>query len=458
MKCILIDPPRRIVNIAEGRGVKEASEQVATYPPIGLAYIAAVLRENGIDVGIVDAKSLNLSHKGVAEDIAKEAPDFVGITAFTSVLRSALDLCKEIKELSPTTKVVVGGPHIHSEHEEVIKEDFIDFCVRKEGEYTMLELVDAVSNGADLEKVRGLTFKKGNEIIVTPDRPFTEDLNSLPFPARDLLPNHVYKAESENGLVTFTAVSASRGCPFKCRFCAVPQIWPNQRRRSPENVLDELEDIYQKYNIDFVRFTDEVFTLNHNWVGDICRGMIERGLNKKIGWSCDSRVDTVSQDLLKEMKQAGCEIIFYGIEFGNQRILHFSGKKTTLPQIHEAVLLTKEAGISPHANFMLGYPTETRETIEDTIVLARTVGVDSATFTIVTPFPATRLYDYCKENNLLKTLNWEEYNYTYPQKSVIKLGKVTDSELKESYQNAYLEFNFRYIRDEVIKEMSELFS
>ena len=330
VKCILIDPPIEIANVSKRKGVKELKEETIRYPPIGLAYIAAVLRERGIPVGIIDAKSPRISPEEIAKTVEKEEPELVGVTFFTSNLRGALNTCREIKKRCPATKIVAGGPHIHPLHGEVIKEESIDFCVRGEGELTMLELTEAISNGGekDLKKVRGLTFKEGNDIIVTPDRPFIRNLDTLPFPARDLLPD-VYKGTIGSDLsevVNWTVMAASRGCPFKCHFCQVPQFWHTHRRRTVENVLNEMEHVYEAYKIRFVRFTDEVFLLNKKWVIDFCSGMVERGLNERIRWFCDGRVDIVSKKVLEALKEANCSFIAYGIEFGNQRILDFSGK------------------------------------------------------------------------------------------------------------------------------------
>ncbi len=445
MRCILINPPTIAVNIYEEDGFKEAVEQAGSYPPIGLAYIAAVLRGNGIDVKIIDAKALKTSHKEVAKMVQEEEPGLVGVTVFTTQLRSALTMCQEIKEACPTTKIVVGGPHINPLHQEVIREPFIDFCVRGEGEMTMLELMDAISDGTDFKEIKGLTFKERGEIIVNPARPFVDDLDTLPFPARDLLPNPLYHGSIGLEKGTFTLVTATRGCPFKCHFCSTPQFWPTLRRRSVANVLDELEHVYNKYRVELVRFTDEAIVVNKKWFIELCREIVERSLNKKIAWTCDGRVGAMSEDMLLEMRRANCQLIFYGIEFGNQRILDFSGKGTTIAQIHETIAMTRRACISPVGNFMLGYPTETRETIEDTIALARSLDVDHPSFSVVTPFPGTKLYQYCKENNLLRTENWEEYNYIHPRRGVIKLDGVTDEELMNLYEEARLECYHRNI-------------
>ena len=449
VRCVLIDPP---ITVGESEAEPEAGKKRSfVYPPVGLTYLAASLRDSGVDARIIDAKSLELTCEATVQAAVSEEPDFIGVTVFTSRLKSSLDVCRGIKALRPTTMVVVGGPHIHPLHREVIQQDFIDFCLRGEGEITMRELIDALSNGGDPARVRGITFRDGGGVVVTPDRPMLQNLDALPFPARDLLAHDTYRLSTGSGEVRFAAVSASRGCPFDCHFCSVPRFWPRRRQRSAANVLDELRDV-QALGVEFVRFTDELFTARRRWVSEFCQGMVERGLNT-MAWSCDSRVDTISADLLEEMKRANCQVIFYGIEFGNQRILDLSGKKTAISQIYHVVRMTKEAGISPHANFMLGYPTETRQTIEDTIELACRVGVDGATFTIVTPFPGTELFDYCLEHNLLRTTDWEEYDYCRPDRAIIQLPDVPDHELAGLWKKANWEFQFRHVRDELRREL-----
>ena len=205
-----------------------------------------------------------------------------------------------------------------------------------------------------------------------------------------------------------------------------------------------------------MRFTDETLPLNKKWTTELCRGMVERGLNEKIAWSCDSRVDTINEDILEEMAKANCQVIFYGIEFGNQRILDFAGKGTTVAQIYEAIEMTRKTGITPTGNFMIGYPTETRETIEDTIALAVGLDLDFASISIVTPFPGTELYDYCRENDLLRTNNWEEYSYFHPGEGIIKLNGLTSGELVSLYQKAYFELNYRHVSDDLKKELAQI--
>ena len=458
VKCILIDPPSLEVNISDESGLKETKEHLACSPPIGLAYLAASLRENNFEVKIIDAKSLDMNHKQTCEAVLMEKPDLVGITMFTSQLRSALITARKIKKSLPSCKIVVGGSHVHPQHEELIrKESFIDFCVRIEGEITMVELAKAISNGWDLRKVKGITFRENGRVIVNPDRPVIDDLDTLPFPALDLLPNHIYRANigfGERG--KFAYITASRGCPFDCYFCSTPRFWHKRRTRSVDNVIAEMEDTYTKFGIGYVRFTDEIFGLSKKWLNEFCEKMIDTKLNKKITWSCDRRVDSVNEEILKKMSLAGCKVIFYGIEFGNQNILDDSGKKTKVEQIYRAIDLSKKAGMSPTGNFMMGYPTETKETIEDTINLAVKLDLDFCSFSVVTPFPGCKLFDYCKDKGILKTEDWEQYSYFHPGMSVMRLPNVDDDDLMELYRRSQFEYYYRHMKEELAGELAEL--
>lgn len=455
IKCILIDPPVLPVNVSAEKGIEEAHRQDSAYPPVGLAYLAAFLKQRGVAVSIIDAKSLALSQDHVVGMVMAEKPEVVGVTVFTTQLKSVLNLCQGIKESLPSTMVVVGGPHIHFEHENIIRKPFVDFCIRGEGEYALAELIEALANGLSLKKIKSLTFCAGDTGVVNSDRPPISDLDSLPFPARELLPENIYKAIIGNGeKKRFAAVTATRGCQFRCRFCCVPHLWPTQRRRSVENVLDELERIYTLHKISNIRFTDENLSLDKRWLTGLCQGMIDRGLSHKMTWSCDSRVDTISEDILMKMRAANCRVIFYGIEFGDQSILDLSGKGTTLGQIHRTIQMTREADIFPHGNFMIGYPTEDHKTIERTIELVRILDLEQASFSVVTPFPGTDLFHYCQEQGILKTDNWEEFNMFNPREGIIELDSVPGKELMNLYRKAHYAFRFKHIKDEFEQELA----
>ena len=445
IKCVLIDPPDETPDFYQKQDTHKATEMHEVYPPLGLLYIAAVLEQNDIDVHLVEARSMGLSHGEVIEEVRKENPDFVGITVITARINSALSLSAKVKEINPDIKVVLGGPHVHFEHRTVIGYPSVDFCVRGEGEITALHLITCASNDGNLRDIRGVTFKEGDEIIVTPDRPFIQDLDVLPFPARGLLQSPVYKGLWTEE-VTFSPMLATRGCPYLCQFCDAPAIWGRaHRRRSVANVLDELDQIYNEFGVRYVRFVDDLLVVNKRWAIDLCKGILKRGLNE-LYWACDGRVGLMSEELLEELKRANCKVIFYGVEFGNQRILDFCKKGFTIKQVKETIEMTSKVGISSYGYFMMGYPTETIETVEDTIKLAIELsldyGMDSAGFSIVTPFPGTGLYEYCKRNNMLKSTDWSQYSYQLG-KGVIRLEHITDEELKTLYERALNEFQFK---------------
>ena len=465
VKCVLIDPPDKLVTYTEvfafakasedklggksdfcqKEGVPASTQMHEVYPPLGLLYIAAVLEENSIDVCLIEARAMGLSHDEVIEEVRKENPDFVGITAITARINSALYLSAKVKEINPDIKVVLGGPHVHFEHRDVINDPAVDFCVRGEGELTTLELIKTVLENGNLQEVKGITFKEGDEVIVTPDRPYVANLDTLSFPARELLQSPVYRGLWTEGK-TFTPMLATRGCPYLCQFCDAPAIWGRvHRRRSAENVLDELEQVYNEFGVRYVRFVDDLLVANKKWAIELCRGIRKRCLND-LSWACDGRVGLMSYELLEELKKANCKVIFYGIEFGNQRILDFCKKGFTIEQVKETIEMTSKVGVSSYGYFMLGYPTETIETVEDTINLAVELaldyGMDSAGFSIVTPFPGTGLYEYCERNNMLKSTDWSQYSYQLG-KGIIKLEHITDEELATLYERALYEFQFR---------------
>jgi len=445
IKCILVDPPDEAPDPYQKEGASQSTQMHEVYPPLGLLYIAAALQQNGIDVRLIEARAMGLSHDEVIEQIKNENPDFVGITAITARIDAALYLSTKIKQFNPDIKVILGGPHVHFEHRSVINEPSVDFCVRGEGEITALELIKTASSGGNLRDVRGITFKEDNEAIVNPDRPFVQNLDTFLFPARELLKSPVYRGRWTEGK-TFSPMLATRGCPYFCQFCDAPAIWGRvHRRRSVTDVLDELEQIYEKFGVRYVRFVDDLLVANKKWAVELCRGILERGLDD-LSWACDGRVGLMSEELLEELRRANCKVVFYGVEFGNQRILNFCKKGFTVEQVRQTISMTSEVGISSYAYFMMGYPTETAETVEDTINLAVELaldhGMDSAGFSIVTPFPGTGLYEYCKSNNMLKSTDWNQYSYQLG-KGIIKLEHITDEELATLYERALYEFQFR---------------
>lgn len=425
MKVLLVNPPS---------GCKLAG----TLLPVGISYIASYVRQAGFAVDILDAAALGLDHQEALERIVRAKPDIVGISVATGVHQSAVRLGRMVKAALGDVRIILGGPHVHFMYGSLMRlHDWIDVCVRGEGERTMLELLEAFNRGTDISAIRGLVFRRNGEVVANPLRPFIENLDELPFPARDLLPMERYRwtglyslAPKEGTTLTVTAV---RGCPFQCHFCSSSYLYNVQRRRSVGNVLDEIDHCLRRYDISFLIFPNDFLLLNKKWAIELCKGFVQRGFDS-LRWACTARPGAVSPAVLDWLRKAGCGILMYGIEFGNQRLLDFSGKGTTLSQIERTIAETRARGILTLGFFMIGYPTETRETIEDTIRLARRLKVDFAVFNMPKALPGSPLYDYCKENGILFGEDDEYYQDVSVQQ--IMLENVRPEELKRLYRKA----------------------
>lgn len=429
-KCVLIVPPERKPD--KNKFNKRELGQEGIFPQLGLAYIGAFLRQNDIDVRIIDSLALCLTQEEACEKVKEESPDFIGITVLTQQYTAAVNLARALKNIMKKVPIIFGGIHIFSEHEAIIKEEnSVDFCVRGEGEFTILELINTLRNGGNLSDVRGITYRENGKVVVSLERDFIKNLDELPFPARDILPMELYRGTiALEGGRPFSTILATRGCPFTCHYCELATMWKTQRRRSVENVLDEIEYLKKAYGIKYLEFVDDLLTVNKKWAIQLCKGMRERGLDD-IQWECSGRIGLMDDELLKEMKKANCRCICYGIEFGSQRMLDFVNKKITIKQIYDTINMTNKARIPIKGLFMMGYPTETKKDIEETLKLARRLKLDYLAVSIVTPYPGTQLYKYCKENGLLRNKGWSNYDIVQLRHEAIALEHVTLEELLE---------------------------
>lgn len=331
-------------------------------------------------------------------------PDIVGISATTGSYGSAMKVAKIVKEHDSEIPVVMGGPHPTLLPEDTVKEPYFDIVVRGEGEYTMLEVVECLEKEKSLHEVKGITFKDKGEIYHNPSRPLIENLDSLPFPARDL----IYEKEKYPHQA-FGYILTSRGCPYECIFCSSPKIWGRKVRfRSPEKVVAEIEEVVRDFKTRTFRINDDTFTVNKKRVLEICDLLIEKNLG--ITWQCDTRVNLLTRDLCKRMKEAGCVQFNLGVESGNPEVLSFTKKGITLDQARNAIKMTKDAGILALAYFMIGFPDETCEQIQDTIAFMEEVKPDFSVFSIVTPYPGTELFDIARNMELLpRHLDWSTF-------------------------------------------------
>jgi len=284
-------------------------------PPLGIAYIAAVLEMGGVEVKIIDAPAVEMDYGTIQREVAGYSPDVVAITSVTPTLESALQVAHMAKEACPSAFIVLGGYHPTFTYPELLKYDFIDLIVRGEGEYTMLEVVQTLENGGDLSKVKGIATRE----FTTPLRPMIDNLDSLPYPARHLLPMEDYKIM--NMKLPIGTLISGRGCPYKCSFCASSAMHGNKLRlRSSTGVVDEMEHLVDDHDAEMLAFMDDTFCLNKKRIEDICNEIKERKFENY--WGCTARVDTISEELLTKMKDAGCITLFLGVESADQQNLN----------------------------------------------------------------------------------------------------------------------------------------
>ncbi|MEM4155356.1 MAG: radical SAM protein [Archaeoglobaceae archaeon] len=403
-------------------------------PPIGLGYLASVLRENGFKVRIIDDLVEKLNFEELLRKIKNSM--IVGITSTTPTFNSALSYARKIKEAFQDLFVIFGGVHVSFEPEKALKNDYVDAVCVGEGEETILEVAERVEDGKSLEGVRGVYYKENGKTKRNEPRKFIEDLDSLPFPAYDLVPLEKYSVLGYK-LGQFPIIS-SRGCPFTCRYCSSSSFMGHRfRARSAKNVVDEIEWLVNDFKAKQIAFGDDTFTLNRKRVAEICEEIKRRGL--EITWSCSSRIDTITEELLRLMRSAGCVAIYYGIESASKRILEYYRKRISLERAKEVIKMTKRAKISAICSFIVGAPLETREDLKNTLRFALKLDPDYAQFSILTPYPGTEIYEEAKENNLLLSENYDDFTAGKP---VLKTG-MSPKEIANFLRNCYIRFYLR---------------
>jgi anaerobic magnesium-protoporphyrin IX monomethyl ester cyclase len=370
------------------------------FPPLGMGYLASYLKKRGISVDLVDCTFL--SQREAVERVRRSKPKVIGIQSMFSMKSKALELARLLRENCEL--LVAGGPQPTSNPEDFLY-DF-DIVVLGEGEETLFELVNAVEDGKNVPKISGIAYRanRRGRIKLAPPRGFIQNLDSIPFPAREMFDNENYKNYySRNYWYTTTSVMTSRGCPFKCDFCSRPVFGNDFRTRSAANIVDEMEEVLA-FGYDRIWFADDCFTLNRKRLLSICDEITRRHV--RIGWECLSRVDTIDKEVAQKMKQAGCVRMFYGIESGNDSILALMKKHATTRQAKDAVHIAKRARINVGAFFIVGYPGENEETVLDTVRFASSLPLDYLSFTMPYPIPGTPLYERVKDT--LISEDWEE--------------------------------------------------
>lgn len=381
MKILMINPAP--IGTLKATGV--------LFPPLGLLYVAAFAEKEGHEVEVVD---LALRKKG--EKIDFKRYEIVGISTDTTRHRQALQLAKRAKREGCT--VIMGGPHPTYVDKEILSTGIVDFIVRGEGEVTFSELISTLHRGnGKLDSVQGISFLSKGEILRTPTRPFIENLDELPFPARHLVPMERYR-RTKMGEREVTPILTSRGCPFQCTFCASSHFFGTKvRLRSPASVLKEIEELYHRYSFQALAFVDDTFTLFPNRVIEICKGILGKGMD--LWWWCLSRADLLirNEEMIQWMVRSGAKSVFIGVESANPKTLETLKKGIDRNTTIRAVEMLKRYGLEIHASYILGGLDETARAIHETIRFAKQLDTNVAQFSILTPYPGTLLYEQLKD-------------------------------------------------------------
>ncbi|MDT8286139.1 MAG: radical SAM protein [Elusimicrobiales bacterium] len=435
-RIILISPPYvdlyGKLNRAAGR-----------YFPLGLAYIAAYARRyGGHEVSMYEPEAQGLGYADLARIIEEGRPDIVGLTSSTPNFQRALDIARLARERS-SAKVVLGGVHASALPEFILESrpGLIDCVVVGEGEVTFLEVVKAYAAGGDVSGIPGIAYMGPSGAVRTPPRPYLEDLDSIPFPARDLIPQSLFVPNLHNARYKdcFTILT-SRGCPFNCSFCASRIVSGRKyRMHSAEYVLEEMRMLKKDYNARQLLITDDTFTVNHERLEKICRGMIDGRMGLK--WFCFSQTSAVNRDILRMMARAGCYNIGFGIESANQKSLREIGKPLNLAKALDSVHEANKAGMKTQAFYVFGIPGETAADVENTISFSKKVNSTLAFFNMLVPYPGTRDFDKYFSGVPLGEITWSDF-VAVGEKCVLKDSSLPAEEIRRLMSKAYRQYYF----------------
>ena len=379
--------------------------------PLGLAYLGAVAEKAGHDVTVIDCQGERLTYDTFRQRIAGVPSEVVGVTSTTLLYNSAKTILEVAKEVHPNAVSMIGGSHVSFWDENALNESKnIDVVVRREGEQTFLELLQCIEAKKDFAGVLGTTFRGSDgKILRNEDRPFLNDLDSLPSPAYHLLPLDSYHRMGK----TIFPIVTSRGCVQWCDFCSTVRMFGRgYRTRSSKKVVDDMEMLHNKYGESQFTFYDDAFTINRQHTLEMCADIKTRKLN--VEWDCETRVDAVDKELLEKMHDAGCITVWFGVESGSEKMLTKMHKKINREQVKNAFKMAQKAGMMTIASAVIGFPGETEETAWETINFINSLNPDDIGCYIATPYPGTPMYEEVVKNGWLRVTDFNKYDTATP--------------------------------------------
>lgn len=407
-------------------------------PSLGLLHLAAQVRQDGYLPTIIESDIENLDTHQVARRIIADKPKYVGITLFTVAVWRAAEIARLVKSSLPNTTILVGGPHISSMGSETMRRfTEFDIAVVNEGETVLSELLPILDSGNKPNLVNGIIYRLDGEVITTPKSPIIKELDELPMPAWDLLPNfpHAYlPAIYDYPQGPVATIAASRGCPFLCKFCDTSTFGARVRAYSPLTVFNMMKHLNQTYGIRHIMFVDDLFLASRVRTEKLCELILQE--NFKMTWSCTARVDTVKPKVLERMKKAGCWEISFGLETGSNELLQKMEKAARVEASEQAVNWTHNAAIRCKGLFMLGYPGESQKTIAITKKFVRRIPMTTMNLSKFTPYPGSPIYKEIYGTKILDD-HWKRMN---GMNFVWAPEGMTVTELDREYQKILIEF------------------
>lgn len=435
MKVLLINPPilkfqnEKIVPVIENLFYNSVS--------LGLCYLAAFLRREGIEVSIIDASVEKLGVNTILNRILEISPDIIGLTSHTFSFPSALFLTRQIKENITDIITILGGAHVTAVPSVISKYKCFDIGVIGEGENTLLELVR--NECKNLEKVKGIVYSNDFGLEFTGSREFIKDLDSLPFPARDLVPIEKYTPQPNDERETpKLSMITSRGCPYGCIFCDKSVFGYEHRSFSAEYIVDEMQHLKNEYNAKDIAFVDSTFFVNKEKIKKVVKEIKRRNL--EISWTCSIRINLITKSILRQMKEAGCWRVRLGIESGNSKVLDFINKGITKNEVSKAARWANEIGLQPKGFFMIGHLIDNEKTINESISFAKSLPLKDITVQVNTPMKNTEQYEIYEKYGKLISNNLSDYSYWQPVFVPNELSQVKMMELhRKFYREFYLQ-------------------
>jgi len=435
MKVLLVNPPIHPAN----RRRPVVKRLFYNSPPLGIGYLAAWVRERGVDVKLIDAPSAGLGIPEIISHTREFRPQVLGITSTTVSFPNTLCLARAMKTVFPDLKIVVGGPHVSANPASSVASKWIDVGVMGEGEVTFEKLLECFDKDSSYEDLAGICYLNGNRVVVNPRREHIEDLDKVPFPARDLMNlNDYLPMPNDEYRLPKTAMITSRGCIFGCIFCDKSVFGRGYRFQSTERVLAEIDELVHRYGVKDIAFVDSLFFHHESKIFDFAEKLRKKRWD--VTWTCSIHVNRVERKLLELMKASGCWRIRIGIESGCQEVLDFINKKTKLEKIRRVARWSEELNLKTKAFIIVGHLIDSRKTIEESIDFVRQLPLKDITVQINTPMINTAQYDMAPEYGRMRDYSPEHLNYWEP---VFVPHALTAAELLEFQKKFYRSFYFR---------------